>query len=412
MENFTPLTERIKIPINKEIDFFDFALNKSRYELFKARANHEYYNSLYPKEKKEKKSESLKESKYNLEVFKQNSEHTKNGYFLKKRKSLNPINQKFNECKLFTSRLNKQAFNTRNKTEYIDNSMKWKSKSNRNLSNISFNKANKKYNKILDGFLNREFVDRKDENANNKNTSLKMNGKKIDLLNVGKYKFHNCTLKEKIIYEVKPVNKYNQKGHCSFRENTDENYTSLPSNKSIKHFYHDQSLDINDRNPFSNFVTYPRNNTDQNQNKSYNNKTKNCHYKDKLKKVSLNLLVNDLPAKIPVTKMKTFFGEDGSDLIRGETMKFMKKAIPVKIIKAMASQQIFKLGNKKYSAKKNSIKMKKFNITNQYYLDILYKENEKNIKKAENKMKLFKDNVDKIMSERQKEIMDISEDKL
>ena len=63
---------------------------------------------------------------------------------------------------------------------------------------------------------------------------------------------------------------------------------------------------------------------------------------------------------------------------------------PFKVIKALSSQQVFKLGGRKYSEQRNIIKIKKFNVKNQYYLDRLYKTNEKKIKKAENKMKEFK----------------------
>ena len=401
MENYSFLTERVKYPNNQDKEFFDFAFNKTKYELLKAHASRKYYNSL----SKEKKPKILKEIKKNFEAFKQNNENTKPKNYIKKRNSINPKNLNLHEFKLFEPKLNNQPINHKNITQYIDYH-RLKSKSNRNLTFISLSKANKKYNKILDGFLNRDFIDTDEEMKTNskKNLNKENENKKIDLLNVGKQKIHNCILKNKIIYDVKPLNKFNQKGYCSFNENMADE-SDLSSNKSNIHFCNDRSLNINYDNPFSNFLLYSRNKINKKKNNIY--KINKNFTNSKLKIISLHLLMEDYDGKVPVTHMKTFFGDDGRDLIRGEKIKYTRKAIPVKVIKALSSQQVFKLGSKKYSEQNKIIKLKKFNVNNQYYLDRLYKTNEKKIKKAENKMKEFKDSIDKIMCEKQKEIMDI-----
>lgn len=359
--------------LNDKDEYFNFLFNKIDYDDFKIRNN--FYkgnitkvNSYLSKINNQYLKKNIKLGKYNDESTKIKIGH------LNKLNSLK-LNLKLNQLKnspyLSSKKLNYK------KTLTNDKSQKHK-KLNKHT------KTHLKYIKILRGVLDKELYnekfDKDKKRTNDKknktltqrninNISEKKNIEKnkiniVDSIKYGKSFINNCILRNKLIYDIKPLNKSNQKGKCYFPIEDNNNYA------------------MTDRNIInvSNDIPIIANKLLNRQNKKIINKQKNnniikeynfCRIKE-LREIPLNsLLSKDIPQHLKGPNLKTFYGRGSGDMIRGEQIKFIKTCYPVKFIKPLLTQKGYIIKTKHLhtnSFDKKIIKRNPFNCfeTNSY----------------------------------------------
>ena len=217
------------------------------------------------------------------------------------------------------------------------------------------------------------------KNIENKEKNKKNKLKIIDSIYLGNSVINNCILRNKIIYDIKPLNQSNQKGKCFFpneeQSNINENYdtyTSRNNFNSINHTNHSNNnllrLNSNDNiiNLKKEIIIKDRK---QNEKIKLSNNRKNIN-KNKLKKlkeiggeIPLNKLLAKDITEFTLPNMKTFYGKGNGDMIRGEKIKFLKTCYPVKFIKPILTQKGYILKPNFISQKVvNHKKKKKFSV--------------------------------------------------
>ena len=285
-----------------------------------------------------------------------------------------------------------------------------------------------KYLHILSGTLDKELYLEKEKNKEmenikkleeKKNLNKNIENKKknkidklkiIDSIYLGKSVINNCVLRNKIIYDIKPLNQSNQKGKCCFqneeKSNINENYDSYTSRNifnSINHsnngnnnLFRLNSSNDNIKNLKKQIII-----EDSKQNEkiklSKNNKNANKNKLKKLKEIvgeiPLNKLLSKDISEFTLPNMKTFYGKEYGSMIRGEKIKFLKTCYPVKFIKPILTQKGYIVKPDTISKKVINHKKKKKFSANHYNLDIMKKENINEIKRTKEEMKVIKRNI-------------------
>ena len=290
-------------------------------------------------------------------------------------------------------------------------------KKQKNKKIIKPTKTQQKYFKILHGLLdkdlykdkddkdnkdnlneknNKHITQRKINNFNKKSKSLENNNFIIlDSINYGKSTINNCILRNKIIYDIKPLNKSEQKGKCffpSYREDinnkyafTDRNIINFNPSNLIPTFSNQSIINKENENE--------KNNINKSINKNIIKEYKNKKIKKKIEIPLYSLLGKDM--KYPLkesTKMKTFYGRGSGDLIRGETIKFIKTTYPVKFIKPLLTHKgyILKLNKIKINSSNNKIKKKNLYDINS---NVFKRRNQNKIKHAKAELEIIKGNI-------------------
>ena len=290
------------------------------------------------------------------------------------------------------------------------------SKNPKNKKMIKPTKTQQKYLKILHGFLDKELyndkndnkdnndaneksnknlIQRKINNFNKKSKSLGNNNFKIlDSIIYGKSTINNCLLRNKIIYDIKPLNKSEQKGKCFFPSSgedinnkyalTDRNIIIFnPSNinpiiPNKNKIYKDMEKNIINKSTYKNII------------KEYKNKK----IKKKIEIPLYTLLGKDMKYRSKEsTNMKTFYGRGSGDMIRGEKIKFIKTSYPVKFIKPLLTQKGYILKSNKIKINSsNNNKIKKKNLF-EINTNIFKKKSENKIKNTEEELEVIKGNI-------------------
>lgn len=278
----------------------------------------------------------------------------------------------------------------------------------------------KKYLDILSGGLDKELFLENEKNKGKeeikklevkKNSNKKIKNKKnklkiIDSIYLGNSIINNCILKNKIIYDIKPLNQSNQKGKCFFsneeKSNINENYntyTSRSNFNSINHTNYNNNNLLRFNSSKDNIKNLKKQIIieDRKQNEkvksSKNNKNKFKKLKEIGGEIPLNIILsNDIP-EYTLPNMKAFYGKEYGSMIRGEKIKFLKTCYPVKFIKPILTQKGYIVKPDTISKKViNNKKKKKFSV-NHYKLDIMKTENINEIKRAKEEMKVIKRNI-------------------
>ena len=303
-------------------------------------------------------------------------------------------------------------------------------------------KLNDDYKKIIRGKLDKELVINQNIGNNTNNDkenkinrillsektkripSLKLNNNDLHKI----YKsvkadnkiFNNCIIQEKIIYDIKPLNKLKEKGKCIFpkkindKKNRTEslslknniffdNYTNKNRNDNFNLTYNNNNLNANafkneeDNENIKKTITHINQSKKISKEKSFNDihnknidskRLRGCTTPTKIKKenkenknyrTNRNFYLNDLYKDLPTfeknkSKNIFIFYKDGIGVTRGEKLKFLKTSYPINLIKPLNTQKIFKLKMPdKIEEKKGKI-FKKFPI-NHYNLDIVNRNN-------------------------------------
>ena len=279
-------------------------------------------------------------------------------------------------------------------------------------------KIQQKYLKILQGALDKELYDEKIEKKiktltqtenyiNSKSKENKTEKNKINIINsihIGKSVINNCILRNKIIYDIKPLNKSEQKGKCFFTNKDDQNQKYVITERnSINSINSKNSIPITENTIINKEkekkIINDKNNINFNiNNKSINNSIKK-HKSKKIKKIReirLNSLFSkDISQNLNGPNLKTFYGRGSGDMMRGEKIKFIKTCYPVKFIKPLLTQKgyffksnyLFNLPKEinKYSNKKNNF--------NNLVLKDFKRKNNSEIKSVKDKLKIIKRNI-------------------
>ena len=247
------------------------------------------------------------------------------------------------------------------------------------------NKMLKKYLKILYGELDKELYN---DNENNNSRKIYARTHKttregrqnetnfIDSVNYGKTVINNCILKNKMIYDIKPLNKSKQKGQCVFPLKSKIS-GGIPNDKTEEIFDYKSKL------------------------KKFDNKIKSRNQGNIIKikeigQIPLNSLVykND-KHHLKGIKVKTLFGRTTRYIVRGETIKFLKTCYPVQLIRPLLSQKSYLLKDN-FSQRifnnrnKNKNIRKKFNRTENNTFRSRFNNDIKEINKQ---LKDIKDNI-------------------
>ena len=270
-----------------------------------------------------------------------------------------------------------------------------------------FSKISHDYNKIIKGKLDEELVinSRNAEEAKKSNFNKLVYNKNDNNKNIDKgfnkiFKsvkadnkiFNNCLITKKIIYDIKPLNKLNEKGKCSFPKNLIDKKcktesTLLLNDSFIKNWCYEK-ININ-----SNLTSCSKNKDIYQiyRGKSYNNlenkniDRNNGYSKVKLKKKNKRIFLKTLCKYLPNNnKNKTIFiyYKDGVGVTRGEKLKFLKTTYPINLIKPLNTQQFYKLKKPNDIEEIKEIMINKYPI-NHYNLDVLNKSNKRLIKNLE-----------------------------
>ena len=283
-------------------------------------------------------------------------------------------------------------------------------------------KTHKNYLKILHGSLDNESYNDKTEKEkkkiNEKNIktfdqrnrdvlnkkfikNLKMNKENIlDSLQIGKFTYNNCLLKDKIIYDIKPLNKYEQKGKCFFPsyENKDNSKLDNNNNYSCSNIFNKKeneyiSLDyIPTLENENNKVLYKE--------KFIINKTLNNNIKEN--KINTINEIGEIPLKCILGKdssqelrrptLKTFYGRGAGNIVKGEKMKFIKTLYPVQFVKPLLTQHGYILKSKKLPNKFKNKKDEKNKLSN-FVLNNFKKKEKFKIKRVKEELKTIKKDI-------------------
>jgi len=261
------------------------------------------------------------------------------------------------------------------------------------------NKKSKEIEKIKEINEKNNLNKNKEKNKNEKN-KLKI----IDSIYFGNSVINNCILRNKIIYDIKPLNQSNQKGKCFFpseeKFNINENfetYTSRNNFNSINNTTNYRNNNLLRFNSNDNIKNLKKQIGDRKQNEKkkliHNNTNKLKKYKKIGGEIPLNKLLSKDIINFTLPNMKAFYGKEYGGMIRGEQIKFLKTCYPVKFIKPILTQKGYIVKPNTISKKVvNQKKKKKFSV-NHYNLDIMKKENINEIKKTKEEIKVIQRNI-------------------
>ena len=313
----------------------------------------------------------------------------------------------------------------------------------------------KKNNKII---KNKSY-----ENINENNKKIKTiiknktaeKEKIVDRLYIGNRIFNNIKIENKLIYDIRPLNKTKEKGFVHFsssnnlepkksiKKNEKKDLSNLLTNinsntnvitqKNLKYFknsYSQTNLDYNNnniklnlnedkketekedenikkrKNKFSKYYALSEPelieilNIDKDVVKKRNKKNdihgnKKSIHRNFVQYMNLTRLAKELSNNKKYKKnLKSFIDNEGGDFMRGEKMKFMKTCQKIKCIKPVLSQQSFNLVTIENSRKIIfSEKGKKFPV-NHYKLDVLNNLTKNEIKETKEHLSMLKKNLD------------------
>ena len=256
-------------------------------------------------------------------------------------------------------------------------------------------KNNKKYKNLLKGALDKELVvkdrvknysqysmDSKNfpninlSNYSKNNRYLKTENNSLDsrkiyrVVKVDNNIFNNCIIGQKMIYDITPLNKLNEKGHCTFSSNSNKKNENQESKKK----FHIKTSSTGS-NPIS----------------SYSSKKSDSSNKEQPIRISKNGRINlqnlyDKEFPKPLHNLQTFYESDGTGASRGAKILFLKTTYPVEIIKPLSTQKSFKINIEAKTEKQLDSIMKKYNA-NHYGLDVVNRENMSKIGQMNNLQK-------------------------
>ena len=424
-------------PLNIKPDennkYFNYIFNKVEFNYLKVKNNfynfrkNKFYKNLY------KKTNNNLYLKFNSSINKRKSESNKNSIKTYSFENIKKQNIKLNKLKSSTFNINnnKSLNLNNNKSNNDDISNSYSTKNIPKINNSKKNtKSYQKYLKILSGSLDKElYNESNDKNINKEssknnnlvilnNNTIKKNQKKnklnlIDTIYIGNSVINNCLLRNKVIYDIKPLNKSEQKGRCIFynedikNKKKNNNNIFFSAQKSINNSLNISEINNNNRknknyklnsidsiinNKKKNFL-YEVENKKEIKNKLLNNKKINKINRFKENQLPLNILLSKDIQQFSGPNLKTFYGRGGKDMIRGEKIKFLKTCYQVKFIKPILTQKGYILNpNQIYKKVVHKNKNKKYDI-NHYNLDIIKKLNKNEIKKTKEKMKIIKRNI-------------------
>ena len=411
--------------------------------------NQNYNNDLNLNSNTQKENITNNNYEYNKIHNKSNKELRMNNSKIKRNISHETINSNFSNkksIKNLVKDLNKEIINPKRKL---------KKKITLNIKDIDdYEEFKDKKRKIIDKIKLRKEIEKEEE-------------KIIDSLYIGHNIINNCKIKNKTIYDIKPLNKTKEKASCRFPSSYNSEPKNLKTNiiskkplihkninknthsitqrilKYFKNSYNQVSSDYRNNNKIKNIqikrdeeikkenndneynkiiqktissnkdeisereiiknFSKDENENDMNELLNNNNKKefkkKNYirnweKYKNKQLYIDLSYLAKEINNKKKIRKnMRSFISRDGRDVMRGEKIKFLKTYYKVKHVKPVLSQQLFKFNTLETSKKKIiSQKAKKYPI-NHYKLDILNRENIKEINNAENILLDLKKNI-------------------
>ena len=246
-------------------------------------------------------------------------------------------------------------------------------------------KIDRRYNKIINGELDKELVVRdkirkfKRLSKNDKilKTESDLISKKIyRLIKVDNHTFNNCIINDKTIYDIKPLNKLDEKGRCTFPIFNEEKEKINETEPNII------SKDFRKRNINNNFLIKNSTTYSQKSNNSEKNldiKNNICSPSDKnerkfKRKINLKDLYNELPKSQQTNNLKIFYLSDGSAFSRGAKIKFLKTTYPVEMIKPLSTQKSYKLIKGSKAEKKFDKIIKRYEA-NHYALDVKKRKN-------------------------------------
>ena len=275
-------------------------------------------------------------------------------------------------------------------------------------------KIQQKYLKILKGVLDNELYDEKignktnekvktliQRNRNNLNKKSQENNKEknninfIDSIQIGKYIINNCILRNKIIYDIKPLNKSEQKGKCFFHyeDNNNINSNITDRNTIINSINNNSICETN----IINKEKTQKKEKDKNINKLLNNiQDSKINKIKKICEIPLNsLLSKDISPNLKSLNLKTFYGRGSGDMMRGEKIKFIKTCYPVKFIKPLLTQKGYILKSHNLSSLSKEINQykNKNNIYNNIVLRKFKRKNDIKIKSVKDELKIIKRNI-------------------
>ena len=401
MSDYTP----IRTEPNETERYINFLFNKIEYDKSKVRSNMYrikpgYIYSIFSLKNNEYLKNRIKQSDQNYPNRSSTRKHS-----LISRNNSQKINLKLNQIKTssFANNNNIEKTNT-------DNNL---------LKNKSLNikkphtKIYQKYLRIINGILDNELYNEKSENdknninkiSNNKikeytirtkdnhfNKRIRNHNKgkdKVNIINsicIGKSVINNCILRDKVIYDIKPLNKSEQKGRCFFPLKDTNNINDSSNNDNIE-------FKLLEKMP----IIKSKNIIHKNKEKNNLNKTVKINWIKKINQIGqipLNTLLykeEDITENLKGPKLKTFYGRGSGDMVRGEKIKFLKTCSDVKLIKPLLTQKgyIFKSNIiPKKTIYNYNIKKKEFND-----YDVVIKRNNKEIKKVKNKLKYIRRNI-------------------
>ena len=277
----------------------------------------------------------------------------------------------------------------------------------------------------------------------------------VDRLYIGNRIFNNIKIENKLIYDIKPLNKTKEKGFVYFSSssnlqpknsikknekrdlsdllinvNSNTNVITLKNLKYFKNSYSQTNIDYNtnnikqnlnedkketekedeyikkQKNKFSKYYALSEPeliailNIDKDVVKKRNKKndihdTKKSIHRNFVQYMNLTRLAKELSNNKKYKKnLKSFIDNEGGDFMRGEKMKFMKTCQKIKCIKPVLSQQSFKFVTIENSKKiVFPEKGKKFPV-NHYKLDVLNNLTKNEIRETKEHLSNLKKNMD------------------
>jgi hypothetical protein len=278
----------------------------------------------------------------------------------------------------------------------------------------------------------------------------KEEAKIIDTLYIGNNIINNCKMKEKIIYDIRPLNKTKEKASCHFSSkdelkplifqikkkqninsniNIKSNNTNSITQKYLKYFRNSYSqiysndsnyqssntnnqidnikYELSEKELIKKLIVENENNieTTKDMNKFINKKkyfseTRNFNpirkgnlFKNNLDYIDLSVLAKEIPDnKRKEKKLRSFYANKEENVVRGEKIKFLKTCNQVKFVKPLLSQKAFEFKTSNSTKKIFAPKRKKFPV-NHFNLDILRNRNKKAINSTENYLYDLKNNM-------------------
>ena len=356
----------LKTELNDKEQYFDYLFNKMKIENIKVRNNF-YKETLIKVNTFLSKKNNLFLKKHT--ILKNNSEESK-------RHKIRPEVRHNSQKNIQLEQKKIHSFPSTKKLK-VGNSLVIE-KIERKQKFRRPTKIHQKYLQILRGVLDKELYSEKNDkdkkviqdNKKNKTiTQRNINNLKesnteknktnmVDII-YGKSLINNCILRDKIIYDIKPLNKSEQKGRCYYPIEDNNDYAL--TDRNIINISNDIPI-------FANQIIKKQ--IKKNINKSINNN--NCIKDYNIKPIKeigempLNtILGKDIPRHTIGTNLKTFYGRGSGDMIRGEKIKFIKTCYPVKYIKPILTQKcyVLKSGNLKIDSFNPKNKSRHFNTT-------------------------------------------------